>query len=323
MLLVCPNCSTRYVVPDQAIGADGRQVRCANCKHSWYQDGPVIEVPAAPAFVAPVTPVEQVPEPVAEPTPEPAPEVTDQAVAISDHEAEAAADTNAAVSDTDMVSEAEAEIEQVAAEPAPAPETAPEPEQAPAEEPETSFNFIDRSIPTPTPPTFAETPPPPPAPESVPIFPMPEVSQFAHEPPFKPRRNPAKLWTMAAAGFAAFALLAALAIWQFGFPGAGMLSSGKEPDLKIVLNQDLQLEERADGTPYFIASGSVVNPTSSDQRIPDMLVTLKDASGRSVYNWQMKPKARNLAPGGKLEFSEARLDVPLAARQISIGWVLN
>ena len=36
MLLVCPSCNSRYVVPDAAIGADGRQVRCANCKHSWH-----------------------------------------------------------------------------------------------------------------------------------------------------------------------------------------------------------------------------------------------------------------------------------------------
>jgi len=38
MILTCPNCGTQYVVKDGAIPPQGRQVRCASCKHSWHQE---------------------------------------------------------------------------------------------------------------------------------------------------------------------------------------------------------------------------------------------------------------------------------------------
>ena len=36
MILVCPNCSSRFKVKAEAIGESGRTVRCAKCGHKWH-----------------------------------------------------------------------------------------------------------------------------------------------------------------------------------------------------------------------------------------------------------------------------------------------
>ncbi|MBX7514115.1 zinc-ribbon domain-containing protein [Qipengyuania sp. GH38] len=73
MIIACPACSTRYVVPDNAIGVDGRTVRCAKCKHSWFQDGAdVADIQASEAASPPPPPP---------PPPPPAPRQVEEAEA--------------------------------------------------------------------------------------------------------------------------------------------------------------------------------------------------------------------------------------------------
>lgn len=60
MLISCPRCETQFDVPEDALGAKGRTLKCARCGHKWFQTAPGAEL--AP------------PPPAPEPEPEPEPE---------------------------------------------------------------------------------------------------------------------------------------------------------------------------------------------------------------------------------------------------------
>lgn len=38
MFVSCPKCSTKFLVPDDALGETGRKVRCGSCEHIWHQE---------------------------------------------------------------------------------------------------------------------------------------------------------------------------------------------------------------------------------------------------------------------------------------------
>lgn len=71
IVLSCPSCSTKYRANPQAIGANGRRVRCASCAHVWTaelddpSDLPALEPAPAEAEVSQPEAEAEVKEPVA------------------------------------------------------------------------------------------------------------------------------------------------------------------------------------------------------------------------------------------------------------------
>jgi predicted Zn finger-like uncharacterized protein len=238
MILECSQCRTRYLVPDSAIG-EGRTVRCASCKHSWFQ----------------------------------APEILDLA-------------TRAATSDGPPT-------------PAPKREVRPPVEEAPP--PPRVYEDAAVAAPDDT-----------------------DYDPFAPQPPFKPRRNPARRWTAAAIIAGVSMLLGTAAILYSGAPGiAAQLGLGIGGEVETpLLFTDKAVERRTmpNGSELFMVSGKVVNPTGSKQSVPDIRVELTDAHDRLVYSWRITPQVRSLGAKGAIEFNGAKVDVPASAKVVQLSF---
>lgn len=253
MILECSQCGTKYLVPDSAVGPDGRTVRCANCKYSWFQ------APAA-------QPAPAVPEPAVEaPRPAPAPGVRAQA-------------------------------QPVPTTPAVPPAVA---------EPVAPRVFDDSTI----------APRPPQSPRA--------QDPFAHEPPFKSRRNPARRWTAAAVVAGLSMLLGAGAIFYSGAPGiaSSLGLGGGEIETPLVFG-DKAVERRTPpgGGELFVVSGKVTNPTASAQRVPDIQIQLRDDAGNMVHSWRVTPETRSIAPKASIDFNSANLNVPANVRVVQFSF---
>jgi hypothetical protein len=230
-------------VPDSAIGVDGRVVRCAKCRHSWFQDGP--DPVDGMGEAAAVAPESQVSAPVSDEGP---------------------------------------------AEPAPAsyaPATYAEP---------------------PVDPDFDETP-----------------SSFAHEPPFRPRRNPARVWIWAFIAVVLVAGAAVAAMARFGIPDwlpvpHGALAEA-QPDLRLNFppNQQ-QWRPLPNGNSFFNVSGSIANASMERRAVPTLEIVLRDAHKAVVYSLETASPKPVLAPGESETIDQAIIDAPKSAQIATIGW---
>jgi hypothetical protein len=175
------------------------------------------------------------------------------------------------------------------------------------------------------PPPFDETPPP--VPEASLAYGSEDdgASQFEHEPPFRRRRNPLRLWSIAAVVFALVVAALIVAVSYWGLPDWVPVNrptfAAGQADLQLDFPAGQQERRQLpDGTEYFGASGTITNIGSSTRSVPPILIVLRDGHDRIVYSWEVYPPKRSLAPGESMTVNQAVTDVPRSAKVAEIGW---
>lgn len=178
----------------------------------------------------------------------------------------------------------------------------------------------------PAPAAFADdTPPPSQTPSIASDYYDEDPSQFDHQPPFRPRRNPARMWTIAASLFAVVALGTAGTVAWYGLPSwvpfPKPTFAAERPGLKLNFPENQQnLRELADHSWFFEVNGTVSNIAQSSQNVPAIIVVLRDARGRAVYTGEITPPKRALTPGETMVISQALVPVPRGAVKAQFGW---
>jgi hypothetical protein len=123
------------------------------------------------------------------------------------------------------------------------------------------------------------------------------------------------MWTMVSVIAGALMLAAVGAIYWFGVPS--FAAGAQDEPFKITGTAERQT--LASGQDLLTVTGRITNLTDEVQRVPQIRAELKDAQGRSIYNWSISAPARELAPRSSRSFNGAEMNVPRGAKKLKLS----
>jgi predicted Zn finger-like uncharacterized protein len=301
MILTCPNCATQYVVKDGAIPPQGRQVRCAACKHSWHQDP---EPEPEPELGADAQRPEQ-DESLAEATliePRSGPEAEERAYdeALIDDVRDEAPRAESPPAESGAADDRGREAAEFAAKLS---------AEQHASEVSADFDTADDVETVVVAPDWKEPPQAEPADDEFSPFP---AGDEAEESARSPLMTILLVVIVAAALAAAFYFLAPTE-WKarvgLGIGAASQLAV-------VVTHRDRQQLES--GNQLLTVSGRLINPTAKEQEVPPLQAQLTNRAGKLVYSWTIAPPAPTLAAGESTSFNSAEVNVPPGGEYLTI-----
>lgn len=299
MLIVCPSCTTSYMIDPTSLGAAGRTVRCARCKATWFAS-PKKQAPEVNAFVDSVIAE-------AETQTRGAPPLLDRANELPHQPSPSAPDNFGA--------EAESPIPEVA----PPPATGmPAPAPTDAQEP---FAISDGPSLVPA----IEHEPLPDA-SSAEIDSDDIESYATRRERMKARRKQSRRssrWT--AIVLVLFAANVAIVVARDEvvryLPQTASLFAaiGLPVNLRHLKFENVRIsKETQDGVSILIVDGSIVSASKKPVAVPRLRFAARNVTGQEVYTWTALPSRSILGPGESLDFHSRLASPPADASDVMV-----
>lgn len=288
MILDCPACGARYNLPDDAIPPEGKSVRCARCKHSWVELGqPLADEPPAearPAYAAALDALFTDP---------PSAAATLSASSVSGHAASSAGSPSAAHATLPAAASSGDTASSHLSSPSPSAVPAPRRRRALWLLP--LLLLIALALGAAAVLTRVVALPAPLASQlNLPTFALPAIDL----PPLDLTRVP--------------------------YAGPWLdrrLNPPALPPILLTLQANAEFHQLASGSRMLALTGSVANPTGSQQAVPEIEALMLDAARRPVYRWRIPAPLVTLPPRSSAPFDSSASGYPANGTTVTLRFV--